>query len=97
MQKSICIFSLACLFSAALFAQAPKEAAPAKGASGQPTAVIDTTVGKMTCKLFPDKAPLGVKLYRPCRRNQGLDESGFSRQEARGTSVRWNHLPPRHP
>src|SRR3954462_410047 len=60
MQKSICIFSLACLFSAALFAQAPKEAAPAKGASGQPTAVIDTTVGKMTCKLFPDKAPLGV-------------------------------------
>ena len=60
MQKSICIFSLAFLFSAALFAQAPKEAAPAKGASGQPTAVIDTTVGKMTCKLFPDKAPLGV-------------------------------------
>jgi peptidyl-prolyl cis-trans isomerase A (cyclophilin A) len=60
MQKSICILFLACLFSSALFAQAPKEAAPAKAASGQPTAVIDTTVGKMTCKLFPDKAPLGV-------------------------------------
>ena len=24
------------------------------------TAVIDTTAGKMTCKLFPDKAPIGV-------------------------------------
>jgi peptidyl-prolyl cis-trans isomerase A (cyclophilin A) len=29
-------------------------------ASGPPTAVIDTTVGKMTCTLFPDKAPIGV-------------------------------------
>jgi peptidyl-prolyl cis-trans isomerase A (cyclophilin A) len=24
------------------------------------TAVIDTTAGKLTCKLFPDKAPIGV-------------------------------------
>ena len=30
------------------------------GATGQTTAVIDTTVGKMTCTLFPDKAPIGV-------------------------------------
>jgi peptidyl-prolyl cis-trans isomerase A (cyclophilin A) len=29
-------------------------------ASGHPTAVIDTTAGKLTCTLFPDKAPLGV-------------------------------------
>jgi peptidyl-prolyl cis-trans isomerase A (cyclophilin A) len=29
-------------------------------ATGQPTAVIETTVGKMTCTLFPDKAPIGV-------------------------------------
>jgi len=29
-------------------------------ASSQPTAVIDTTAGKLTCKLFPDKAPIGV-------------------------------------
>jgi peptidyl-prolyl cis-trans isomerase A (cyclophilin A) len=28
--------------------------------SGPPTAVIDTTAGKMTCTLFPDKAPEGV-------------------------------------
>jgi peptidyl-prolyl cis-trans isomerase A (cyclophilin A) len=35
---------------------APKPAAPAT----RPTAIIDTTVGKMTCTLFPDKAPIGV-------------------------------------
>jgi len=33
--------------------------AQAKAAAG-PTAVIDTTAGKMTCTLFPDKAPIGV-------------------------------------
>ena len=26
----------------------------------KPTAIIDTTAGKMTCTLFPDKAPIGV-------------------------------------
>lgn len=29
-------------------------------APAQPTAIIDTTAGKMTCTLFPDKAPEGV-------------------------------------
>jgi len=29
-------------------------------AAEQPVAVIDTTVGKLTCTLFPDKAPIGV-------------------------------------
>jgi peptidyl-prolyl cis-trans isomerase A (cyclophilin A) len=29
-------------------------------AAKNPTAVIDTTAGKMTCTLFPDKAPIGV-------------------------------------
>ena len=29
----------------------------------KPVAVIDTTVGKMTCTLFPDKAPLGVQNF----------------------------------
>lgn len=29
-------------------------------ASGPPTAIIDTTAGKFTCTLFPDKAPIGV-------------------------------------
>jgi peptidyl-prolyl cis-trans isomerase A (cyclophilin A) len=33
-------------------------AAPAK-----PTAIIDTTAGKLTCTLFPDKAPIGTKNF----------------------------------
>lgn len=35
----------------------PATAAPS---SAKPTAIIDTTAGKMTCTLFPDKAPIGV-------------------------------------
>jgi peptidyl-prolyl cis-trans isomerase A (cyclophilin A) len=35
-------------------------AKPATSATSQPTAVIDTTAGKMNCTLFPDKAPIGV-------------------------------------
>ena len=29
-------------------------------AAAQPTAIIDTTAGRLTCTLFPDKAPIGV-------------------------------------
>jgi len=29
----------------------------------KPTAIIDTTAGKMTCTLFPDKAPIGVENF----------------------------------
>ena len=33
--------------------------------------IIETTVGKMTCTLFPDKAPIGVaELYRPRHRQR---------------------------
>ena len=32
-------------------------------ATGQPTAIIETTVGKMTCTLFPNKAPIGVENF----------------------------------
>jgi peptidyl-prolyl cis-trans isomerase A (cyclophilin A) len=35
-------------------------AKPAPAPAAGPTAVIDTTAGKMTCALFPDKAPIGV-------------------------------------
>jgi peptidyl-prolyl cis-trans isomerase A (cyclophilin A) len=35
-------------------------AKPTTSSAAKPTAVIDTTVGKMTCTLFPDKAPIGV-------------------------------------
>jgi peptidyl-prolyl cis-trans isomerase A (cyclophilin A) len=41
-----------------------KSSAPSKpavhAAPAQPTAIINTTAGKMTCILFPDKAPIGV-------------------------------------
>lgn len=71
-------FLIPLLFSTAAFAvgaqsgtQAPpaaKPAAPAKpavhhAATGQPTAIIETTAGNMTCTLFPDKAPIGVENF----------------------------------
>lgn len=44
------------------------QAAPAKPAAphpaaAKPSAIIDTSVGKMTCTLFPDKAPIGVSNF----------------------------------
>jgi peptidyl-prolyl cis-trans isomerase A (cyclophilin A) len=35
-------------------------AKPAPATSAQPTAIIETTAGKLTCTLFPDVAPIGV-------------------------------------
>jgi peptidyl-prolyl cis-trans isomerase A (cyclophilin A) len=32
-------------------------------ATGKPTAIIETTVGNLTCTLFPDKAPIGVENF----------------------------------
>jgi peptidyl-prolyl cis-trans isomerase A (cyclophilin A) len=32
-------------------------------ATGNPTAVIETTAGTLTCTLFPDKAPIGVENF----------------------------------
>ena len=61
----VAVFSLCSLLSWSQAAPAPKPA-PAKktpGAAvpaGPPTAIIDTTSGKLTCTLFPDKAPIGV-------------------------------------
>jgi peptidyl-prolyl cis-trans isomerase A (cyclophilin A) len=51
--------SLAAGAQAAPAKKTPAAKPPATTSAG-PTAVIDTTAGKMTCKLFPDKAPLGV-------------------------------------
>jgi len=39
---------------------ATKPNTAAHAAPAKPTAIIDTTAGKMTCTLFPDKAPIGV-------------------------------------
>src|SRR5580700_6892928 len=55
----------------AAWAQAATQTAPAAkpaagattvhhAAPGPPTAIIETTAGKLTCALFPDKAPIGV-------------------------------------
>jgi peptidyl-prolyl cis-trans isomerase A (cyclophilin A) len=41
-------------------AAATPAAKPAAAATSQPTAIIETTAGKMTCTLFPDVAPIGV-------------------------------------
>ena len=53
--------------TAAKPATAAKPGAAAKpvvhAAPGKPTAIIDTTAGKMTCTLFPDKAPIGVENF----------------------------------
>ncbi len=41
-------------------ASTTKTAATAKPAAAGPTAIINTSAGKLTCTLFPDKAPIGV-------------------------------------
>ena len=49
------------LFSQTSTSPAKKPAAKKPAATHlPPTAIIDTTAGKMTCTLFPDKAPIGV-------------------------------------
>lgn len=59
-------FIVLLLFSIQSFSQiAPATKAPAKKPATAakptvPTAIIDTTAGKLTCTLFPDKAPIGV-------------------------------------
>ena len=62
MRNGIAVLGIVTLASSMLFGQAAPTA-PAKPAAtpaAQPTAIIDTTAGKMTCTLFPDKAPIGV-------------------------------------
>ena len=52
---------LAALAQSSTGAQAAKPSTTAQAATPvAPTAIIDTTAGKMTCTLFPDKAPIGV-------------------------------------
>jgi peptidyl-prolyl cis-trans isomerase A (cyclophilin A) len=48
--------------TAAKTSSAAKPAA-ATATATKPTAIINTTVGKMTCALFPDKAPIGVENF----------------------------------
>src|ERR1700691_2970723 len=57
MRKYLILMSIIFLSSLGLRAQAKPAAA------SHPTAIIDTTAGKMTCTLFPDKAPIGVENF----------------------------------
>jgi peptidyl-prolyl cis-trans isomerase A (cyclophilin A) len=66
MRRVLIAATLFCL-GAPAWAQSSSQAAPTAKppvhhpvAAGPPTAIIDTTVGNMTCVLFPDKAPIGV-------------------------------------
>jgi peptidyl-prolyl cis-trans isomerase A (cyclophilin A) len=65
MPKYLIVLLLSCLplisQTAAKPATKPAVKKPiAAAVAAQPTAIIDTTVGKLTCTLFPDKAPIGV-------------------------------------
>ena len=61
------LFSSVALFSQTSPAPAAKPAvrrpAAAATTSSSPTAIIETTMGKLTCTLFPNKAPLGVSNF----------------------------------
>jgi len=64
MRKELIVFLL--LLSVQVIAQTAAPATktptkkPATATTAQPTAIIDTSLGKLTCPLFPDKAPIGV-------------------------------------
>jgi peptidyl-prolyl cis-trans isomerase A (cyclophilin A) len=58
---SVMSFGQAAASKPAASAKTSTAAKPATAATAsKPTAIIDTTAGKMTCTLFPDKAPIGV-------------------------------------
>jgi len=62
MHKIFAILGVTLLAASTMWEQAPP--APKTGAaSTKPTAIINTTAGKMTCTLFPDKAPVGVENF----------------------------------
>lgn len=61
MRKYLAIFLVGSAMAAvAQTASQPVAHKPSTTAAAKPTAVIDTTAGKLTCTLFPDKAPIGV-------------------------------------
>jgi peptidyl-prolyl cis-trans isomerase A (cyclophilin A) len=66
MGKVSSVFAAVLMFSFFCWSQTavPSKAYPVKRVAphspAHPTAVIDTTAGKLSCVLFPDKAPIGV-------------------------------------
>jgi peptidyl-prolyl cis-trans isomerase A (cyclophilin A) len=69
MRKVFVGFLLLGMTALSVRAQSSTQSAPAakppvhQAAAGAPTAIIETTAGKMTCTLFPDKAPIGVENF----------------------------------
>ncbi len=75
MRKAFLVSIFLSMSALAVWAQASTQAAPAgkpstaakpavhHAATGNPTAVIETTAGNLTCTLFPDKAPIGVENF----------------------------------
>ena len=58
---STILLALSVAASAQTSASKPMAHKPATAAAAaKPTAIIETTAGKLTCTLFPDKAPMGV-------------------------------------
>jgi peptidyl-prolyl cis-trans isomerase A (cyclophilin A) len=67
MRRTLGLISVLCLLSLPAWSQAPSSAkaapAGASPASGEPTAVIDTTAGKLRCKLFEKETPVTVENF----------------------------------
>jgi peptidyl-prolyl cis-trans isomerase A (cyclophilin A) len=68
--RNVFLPSVLLVMAASAWSQSSGQAAPAAkapvhhaSAVGPTTAIIDTTAGKMTCTLFPDKAPIGVENF----------------------------------
>jgi peptidyl-prolyl cis-trans isomerase A (cyclophilin A) len=68
--RNVFLTSVLLVMAASAWSQSSGQAAPAAkapvhhaSAVGPTTAIIDTTAGKMTCTLFPDKAPIGVENF----------------------------------
>lgn len=60
MPRGFTILSFVLMAACAAMAQSTADGKKTGAASTQPTAIIHTTAGNMTCTLFPDKAPIGV-------------------------------------
>jgi peptidyl-prolyl cis-trans isomerase A (cyclophilin A) len=70
MRNAFLVSVLLSIAALASWAQTSAQTAPAAkppvhhaAATGKPSAVIETSVGNLTCTLFPDKAPIGVENF----------------------------------
>ncbi len=63
MHRRFAIFLLVSMTTVVASAQSTAGSQAAPAAKPAPTAIIDTTAGKLNCTLFPDKAPIGVENF----------------------------------